>query len=97
MDRLQVTTLCVDERAIAYFAVARNDLVRVKIVQPIQDVQPVFPTRVRIGKAREKSVNHHIPREENAVFLDEYKIISLRMRRPKRRLTMFPASLRRFG
>jgi hypothetical protein len=60
-------------------------------------IQPVFSTRTRIGKDWEKSVNHHISREEDAVFLDEFKIISSRMRRPKRRLTMFPASLHRFG
>jgi hypothetical protein len=51
------------------------------------------PHRERNGKIGKSQC----PREEAAVFLDESRIICPGMRRPKRRLTTMPPSLRRFG
>ena len=68
---LEVRALCVDERGGTHFAVAGNDRARVKLIELIQNGQPIFSARVRIGKDGEKSIDHRIPREENSIFLDE--------------------------
>ena len=80
---LEVGALDADERCVAHFAVAGNNRARVKLIELIQDGQPVFSARVRIGKDGEKSIDHRIAREENSILLDENKVIAPRMRRPK--------------
>src|SRR5467141_3654830 len=75
--------LLTDQRSVTYLAVSRHNRPRLKVFQLIQDDQPVFPVRVCVGKDREKTIEHHIPREEDSIFLDENEAITPRMRRSK--------------
>src|SRR6267143_1445774 len=80
---LEVSMLLTDQRGITYLAVSRHNFPRLKGFQLIQDHEPVFSVRICIGKDWEKTIERHIPREEDSIFLDENKAITPRVRRSK--------------
>lgn len=75
--------LLADQRGITYLTVSRHNCPRLKGFQLTQDIEPVFSVCICIGKDWEKTIERHISREEDSIFLDENKAITPRMRRSK--------------